>query len=206
MIWPQNDTGQRIPSSEKIEAIKGRQTRKVATLAVDVAQGQPAHVEIHMARYKDLIPLTLNDTSHVVEHHIHADDGMVHLIDAVLLLNECSQAAAGTVCRSWTLNLGILHEDRNNLEDWFFFFVIRFAQCQLVSFHIVTCIISNRNMNDKDSGVTGRPTGILQGIPLTHSLTFKRYRWLRSAVAVPHRRHHRRLADLPERFGGRTKK
>lgn len=94
MIWPQNDTGHRIPSSEKIKAIKGQQTKKLATLAVDVANGQPAHLAVHIARYKDLIPLTLNDNSHVVAHDIQADDGVVQVVDAVLLPDEGSPSSA----------------------------------------------------------------------------------------------------------------
>lgn len=54
-------------------------------MAIDAARDLPADVSLHIARYNDLIALTLNNRSHVLAQDILADDGVIHVVDAVLL-------------------------------------------------------------------------------------------------------------------------
>ncbi|KAM3450305.1 hypothetical protein MY3296_006193 [Beauveria thailandica] len=85
LIWPKNNTGHRVSSKDSIRVCKGQQTQSITTMAIDTARDLPADVSLHIARYNDLIALTLNNSSHVLAQDILADDGVIHVVDAVLL-------------------------------------------------------------------------------------------------------------------------
>ena len=97
-IWPKNDTGARQTSETPIRKIKGKITQQVPSMlgGPDDATKQ---VSVTVARCNGLISMVVNDQAKVVKQDLAAMDGVVQVLDAVLV----SPGGPGTNVGSLTL-------------------------------------------------------------------------------------------------------
>lgn len=82
LIWPKNNTGARQTSAEKPRRIKGRQSQTIFTRPLS---GGAAAILVTLARFNGMISMVVNHRSKVILQDLAGSDGVVHVIDKVLL-------------------------------------------------------------------------------------------------------------------------
>lgn len=79
-VWPDNDNGERLGSADKMPTIKGQRTLRFPSLAGN-------EMAIHVARYNSVIEVLVNESAKVIDSDVMASDGVVQVLDRVLLPN-----------------------------------------------------------------------------------------------------------------------
>lgn len=83
-IWPQNDTADRLTSSDEIQKLKGNITRPWSSALSD-EHGSPVQASLNISRVYGLIDMMVNGSANVVEQNIRSINGSIQMIDRVLL-------------------------------------------------------------------------------------------------------------------------
>ncbi|KAK9773104.1 putative FAS1 domain-containing protein [Seiridium cardinale] len=84
LIWPKNNTGARQTSKDESKKIKGRMTQSLPT-ALKNSAGEPTNLAVTVVRFNASISLSVNRIANVVGKDFAANNGVVHVIDRVLL-------------------------------------------------------------------------------------------------------------------------
>lgn len=83
-IWPKNNNGVRVTSEDEPRMIKGNQVQRIPTMLV--VDGEADMLDVRIGRCNRLISLEVDGTAKVVVQDLAASDGVVHIIDRLLLL------------------------------------------------------------------------------------------------------------------------